>query len=110
MNFTLMVMDGPDSSRAQARALGFAQAAVAQGHRVCRVFFYGAGARIGLPWDDDARARWHALSQAADTELVLCSASAERYGMRDAPSGYVIAGLGALMEAGLDSDRIVSFG
>jgi len=109
MNYTLMVVQGPDAGRAPFRALRFARALVQSGHRLNRVFFFGPGVRIGLNWEGAQLADWQELACGTSAELILCSASAERWGIDTAPSGFTIAGLGALMESGMDSDRVLTF-
>ncbi len=114
MNYTAVILEGPDTGRTHTRALAFCRALAAAGHPLKRVFFFGAGVRIGLPWDHNEphapAGTWRALAAESETELVLCSASADRYGITEAPEGFVIAGLGALMEASFDSERVISFG
>lgn len=74
-----------------------------------RVFFYQGGVRIALPWDGDEISQWQDINATNNTELILCSASAELYGVQQPPAGFDIAGLGSLMEAGHDSDRVLTF-
>lgn len=109
MNYTLVILSGPDSGQCHARALAFAQALERRGHHLCRVFFFGQGVRIALDWDDGAAKAWRHIASGAKAELVLCSASAERYGVATNHDNFVIAGLGSLMEAGFDSDRVLTF-
>ena len=108
LTYTLVVHSGPDDGLCHERALAFAHALCSRGHRLNRAFFYGAGARVALPWDSSSLKNWQRLGEAG-CELVLCSASADRYGVEQPPQGFLIAGLGSLMEAGLDADRIMSF-
>ncbi len=109
LSYTLVVQAAPDSGLGQQRALLFAHALLEAGHQLKRVFFYQQGAQLALLWESSAAAAWIDLTRTSATELVLCSASAERYGVVAAPDGFVIGGLGALMEAGLDSDRLLTF-
>ena len=104
MRFTLLVNCGPEQAAAYARASGFCAALRQAGHSLVRVFFYGEGT---LAARDDSH--WLAIT-APETERVLCSASAEQYGITKAPEGFIIGGLGSLMEAGLDSERVIQFG
>lgn len=109
LSYTLIVQAAPDSVLGQQRALLFARALLESGHRLPRVFFYQQGAQLALLWESSVAAAWIDLTRTTGTELVLCSASAERYGVITAPDGFVIGGLGSLMEAGLDSDRLLTF-
>lgn len=109
MKFTLVVMRGPGNGRCQERAQRFAQAVVAQGCQLGRVFFYGDGTRAAAPDNAETAESWAAIATEQDTDLVLCSASAEYHGALSPPAPFVLMGLGALMEAGFDSERIISF-
>ena len=104
MRFTLLVNCGPRQATTYAHATGFCAALHQADHSLVRVFFYGDGALAA----HDA-AHWLAMT-GPDTERVLCSASAERHGITEAPKGFVIGGLGSLMESGLDSERVIQFG
>ncbi|VAW51835.1 tRNA 5-methylaminomethyl-2-thiouridine synthase subunit TusD, partial [hydrothermal vent metagenome] len=66
---------------------------------------------------------WSELSKENDLDLVVCIAAAQRRGMMDADEakrqgfednnlneGFRISGLGQLIEAGIESDRLVVFG
>ena len=108
LTYTVVVQSGPDAGLGHERALRFIDSLLNIGHQLNRVFFYGEGVRVALHWDDDSLSTWQHVAQGG-CELVLCSASAERYGVEEPPAGFVIAGLGTLMEAGLDSDRVLSF-
>ncbi|MEW6467233.1 MAG: sulfurtransferase complex subunit TusD [Pseudomonadota bacterium] len=127
MQFALLVTAAPHQENAW-HALQFCRAALAAGHTVPRVFFYGDGAAHGnvllLPPQDEAQVArdWAALAAAHGIELVVCVAAAFKRGVMDADSarregksganlapGYVISGLGQLVEALCEADRVVSF-
>ena len=109
MNYTLVVVEAPDVGRAPFRALSFARALKSSGHHLQRVFFYGPGVRIGLAWEGSPQQAWHDFATEMGSELLLCSASADRWQIKTPPEGFDIAGLGSLMEAGMDSDRVITF-
>jgi len=109
LKYTLVVMTGPDNGMGHIRARGFAQAVAQQGHRLQRVFFYGDGVRAAQEETPEWQQFWTTLAGSQGSELVLCSASAERYGMTEPVPPFTLMGLGTLMEAGFDSDRIISF-
>jgi len=109
LKYTLVVMTGPDNGMGHIRARGFAQALAQQGHRLQRVFFYGDGVRAAQEETPEWQQFWTTLAGSQGSELVLCSASAERYGMTEPVPPFTLMGLGTLMEAGFDSDRIISF-
>jgi tRNA 2-thiouridine synthesizing protein D len=127
MKFTLLVTAAPHHENAW-HALQFCQAALAHGHEVARVFFYGDGVAHGnillLPPQDESHVahNWSTLAQQHNIELVVCVAAALKRGVMDADTaqreeksisnlagGFVISGLGQLADAMLDADRLVSF-
>ena len=129
MQFSLLVQGAPAASDAPAAALRFAQAAVAAGHRIHRAFFHGEGASIAHggaapPQDETDVARaWVDFARRHDISLVACVASAARRGVATAESGastggapaavrdgFVIGGLGQMIEAMNAADRTVTFG
>ena len=93
------------------------------------MFFYhdgvNNGTRLTTPPQDDRHIvnRWSELAAEHDLDLVLCVAAAQRRGLVDeveakrygkdsdniAP-GVRISGLGQLIEAAVESDRLLTFG
>ena len=128
MKFAIAVFAGPQTSEAPLSALNFARAVLAAGHEISRVFFYHDGVytgnRLSAPPQDepDLTMEWSRLGQENNLDLVLCVASALRRGVIDeieaqrydkpvsnlAP-GFVISGLGQLIDAALTADRVVTF-
>ena len=129
MKFAIMINEGPYTHQASDSAYLFARAALAKGHEVTRIFFYHDGVnnatRLTAPPADDRHIvnRWSELAKAHNLDLVVCIAAAQRRGLMDeneakrqgkdanniAP-GFRISGLGQLVEAGIQSDRLVVFG
>ena len=118
MKFALLVSEGPYTHQASDTAWNFASAAIAAGHEVMRVFFYHDGVynatRLTEPPQDDRHIvnRWSKLNTEHGVDLVVCVAAALRRGIKDevlAP-GFRISGLGQLVEAGIEADRLVTFG
>ena len=118
MKFGLLVSEGPYTHQASDTAYQFVVAALAKGHEVQRVFFYHDGVnnatRLTEPPQDDRNivTRWSKLAEEHKLDLVVCVAAALRRGIRDenlAP-GFRISGLGQLVEAGIEADRLVTFG
>ncbi len=129
MKFAIMVSEGPYTHQATDSAYQFAKAAIAKGHEVTRVFFYhdgvNNGTRLTVPPQDDRHIvnRWSEIAGQHNIDLVICIAAAQRRGLLDeneakrqgknadniAP-GFRISGLGQLVEAGIQSDRLVVFG
>ena len=129
MKFGILVNEGPYTHQASDTAYQFAKAALAQGHEILRVFFYhdgvNNGTRMTTPPQDDRHVvnRWSELAQAHDIDMIVCVAAAQRRGIvdpdeakrhgRDADNiapGFRISGLGQLIEAGIQSDRLMVFG
>lgn len=129
MKFGILVNEGPYQHQASDSAYQFARAALAAGHEVFRIFFYhdgvNNGTRLTVPPQDDRNVvdRWSELAQEHDLDLVLCVAAAQRRGLLDADEaqrhgkdadniapGFRISGLGQLIEAAIQSDRLVTFG
>lgn len=124
----LLVTAAPGTDAAR-HALRFADAALAAGHRLERVFFYRDGVGhanvLRTPPQDEINELpgWQALAREHGTELIVCIAAALRRGVLDAdeaarqekPSqnlaeGFTLSGLGQLAEATLLADRVISFG
>ena len=129
MKFGILINEGPYQHQASDSAYQFARAALAKGHEVTRVFFYhdgvNNGTRLTTPPQDDRHIvnRWSELAAEHDLDVVLCVAAAQRRGLVDegeakrngkdadniAP-GFRISGLGQLIEAAVESDRLLTFG
>ncbi|MDR2240474.1 MAG: sulfurtransferase complex subunit TusD [Zoogloeaceae bacterium] len=118
MKIGILINEGPYTHQATDSAFLFARAAIEKGHQVTRVFFYHDGVnnatRLTEPPQDDRHIvnRWAKLGQEHGIDLVVCVAAALRRGIKDenlAP-GFRISGLGQLIEAGIQADRLVTFG
>ena len=114
MRIDLLVQGAPLETGAPQRALNFAQAVVAAGHRVGRVFFYKDAVGIANRFASDESgvcAGWRELAADADFELAVCVAAAGRRGIdsESLTQGFTIVGLGQLIEAIEQGDRLVSF-
>ena len=132
MKFAIQVNEGPYQHQASDTAFQFAKAAIENGHEIMRVFFYHDGvnnaSRFTLPPQDDRHVvnNWASLNikdADGEPELVVCIAAALRRGMLDESEAaknsiegnnlhpaFRISGLGQLIEAGIQSDRLVVFG
>jgi tRNA 2-thiouridine synthesizing protein D len=129
MKFSILVSEGPYTHQASDSAYQFAKAVLAKGHEIFRIFFYHDGVnnatRLTTPPQDDRNivSRWSKLAEEHKLDMVVCVAAAQRRGIVDegeakrngkdatnlAP-GFRISGLGQLVEAGIQSDRLVTFG
>ena len=129
MKFSILVNEGPYTHEAADTAYQFVKAALAKGHEIYRVFFYhdgvNNGTRLTVPPQDDRNIvkRWSDLAAQHKLDLVVCIAAAQRRGLMDAAEakrngkdadniapGFRISGLGQLIEAGIQADRLVVFG
>ena len=118
MKIAILVKEGPYTHQASDSALQFARAALSRGHTVARVFFYNDGVynanEMIEPQSDERNlaALWSELAELHAVDLVVCVAAANRRGIqaRILQKGFRIAGLGQLVEAGIENDRIVVFG
>ena len=129
MKFAIQINEGPYTHQAADTAYQFTKAALENGHEIFRVFFYhdgvNNGTMYGVPPQDDrnVQALWSDLAEKHDLDLVVCVAAAQRRGIMDedeskrhgkgasniAP-GFRISGLGQLIEAGIQADRLLVFG
>ena len=129
MKFSIQINEGPYQHQASDSALQFTKAALAKGHEIFRVFFYHDGVnnatRLAVPPQDDRNITqlWQELQKEHDLDLVVCIAAAQRRGLLDEDEmkrqgkdanniadGFRISGLGQLIEAGIESDKLVTFG
>jgi tRNA 2-thiouridine synthesizing protein D len=118
MKFGILINEGPFTHQASDSAYRFAEAVLARGHEIYRVFFYNDGVynsnRLSEPQTDDRNlvSLWSKLGQEHGIDLVVCVAAALRRGVKDEilEEGFRISGLGQLVEAGIQADRLVVFG
>ena len=129
MKIAILINEGPYTHQASDSAYQFAKAVLAKGHEIFRIFFYHDGVnnatRLTTPPQDDRNIvnRWSKLAEEHKLDMVVCVAAAQRRGIVDegeakrngkdatnlAP-GFRISGLGQLIEAGIQADRMVTFG
>jgi tRNA 2-thiouridine synthesizing protein D len=125
--FTLVIHAAP-WSQASSTAFNFARELLAQGHQIYRLFFYQDGVFNAfsylVPSQDeiDLAEQWQELIQRHELDAVVCVASALKRGIIDDAEaqryelpagnlreGFVISGLGQLIDAVIQSDRTLSF-
>lgn len=128
MQFAI-VLFAPPHAPSSRRALRFAQAALAGGHEIVRLFFYQDGVHsasgnvVSAQDELDICAEWRDLVRQQHLDGVVCIAAALRRGILndqeaqryqrhganlDAP--WELSGLGQLHEAAQTVDRLVCFG
>jgi tRNA 2-thiouridine synthesizing protein D len=129
MKFAILVNEGAYQHQASDSAYQFVKAALEKGHEIFRVFFYHDGVynanRLSVPPQDDRNInkRWSELAQQHQVDLVVCIAAAQRRGILDAAEakrqgkdadnlaeGFRISGLGQLIEASIEAERLIVFG
>ena len=129
MIFSILVLGSPVSCQGNRTALRFVRAALKDGHKIFRVFFFDDAAAIGnslvvMPQDEkNIGEQWQQLGAEHDIDLVLCVSSALKRGVLDQTEaaryekaaanllpGFEISGLGQLVDATLNSDRLITFG
>lgn len=129
MKFAVVVNEGPCQHQASNTAFHFARSVLEKGHRIARVFFYHDGVDNGTslaapPQDEPHLANlWSRLAREHGLDLVVCVAASQRRGIMDereagrhgvpaanlAP-GFRISGLGQLIDAAIEADRVLVFG
>lgn len=128
MKFVISVLSS-STAPSTRRALRFAQAVLAQGHEIERVFFYQDGVlnasnNLVVAQDQqDIAKQWQAFINEHQLDAVVCIAAALRRGVldqaeaqryqRDAANlaeGFQLSGLGQLHDGLQQADRFVSFG
>jgi len=111
------------------RALLFAQAALAGGHEIVRLFFYqdgvhNASSSVVTPQDElDLPRQWRTFVTEHRLDGVVCIAAALRRGVLNAEEAgryqreavavaapWELSGLGQLHDAVQDADRLICFG
>jgi len=129
MIYSLHIVAAPYTKQAAQSALLFAKAAIKGGHSIKRVFFSSDGVHCGSslttpPQDEiDIPKEWATLANENEIDMVLCVAAALKRGLLDkAEAGryskqhhnidapYTLSGLGQLIEASVQSDRLITFG
>ena len=128
MKFVINVLSSSNAP-ATRRALRFAQAVLAAGHEIVRVFFYQDGVltasnNLVVAQDQqDIAKQWQAFITENKLDAVVCIAAALRRGVLDQAeaqryqreavnlaAGYQLSGLGQLHDALQQADRCISFG
>ena len=127
-SFSLIIQGAPYTSQASVSALHFSRAALADGHEIQRLFFFqdgvhNASALIVPPQDElHLPKAWQELIQKHGIDAVVCAASALKRGILSDEEaaryekttgnllpGFTIGGLGLLVDALRNSDRLINF-
>ncbi len=129
MIFSISIHAAPYSSQASYSAYQFAKSLLAQGHQLYRVFFYQDGVhnatKLAAPPQDeiDLYAAWQTLAKEYEIDLVVCIAAALKRGLineeeaqryqkkaHNLADEFSLSGLGQLVDAAVNSDRLITFG
>lgn len=129
MLLSVLVLGAPYSTQASYSAYRYTKAALANGHKIHRVFFYQDGihsaSTLATPPQDEFNIyeAWQTLQDQHTLDCVTCIAAAARRGMINATEaerhekaannhaeGFDLSGLGQLVEAISKSDRLITFG
>ena len=106
MQISLIIRTCPDNQNRLAIARRFIQTAIAQGHTIRQCFFQSEGVLAAA--QPEQLLAWQQIADDTQAELLLCSQAAEEHAIH-AEGPFQIGGLGALVEAAVRSDRVVSF-
>ncbi|KFE56214.1 sulfurtransferase complex subunit TusD [Pseudomonas syringae] len=128
MKFAIAVFSAAHAPSSR-RALLFAQAVLAGGHEIVRLFFYqdgvhSASANVVVPQDEqDIAAQWQDLVSTHQLDGVVCIAAALRRGVlneeealryqkpaANLSGSWELSGLGQLHDAAQSADRLICFG
>ena len=128
MNFAIALF-APPHAPSSRRALRFAEAALAGGHRIVRLFFYqdavqlASGLGVAAQDELDLPAAWRAFVSDNRLDAVVCIAAALRRGVlneeearrygrgaANVAAPWELSGLGQLHEAAREADRLICFG
>ena len=106
MEISLIVRTSPEDVHRLTYVRRFIQTAVEQGHTIRQCFFQSAG--VMAVTQAEQLAEWQQIADITHAELLLCSQAVEEHAVY-AEGPFQIGGLGALVEAAVRSDRLVSF-
>jgi tRNA 2-thiouridine synthesizing protein D len=129
VKFSIIVYAAPASSQAASTALQFVKTLLHEGHDIYRLFFFSDGVHntnrlVVAPQDEMNLPReWHRLISNYEIDSVACVSSAIKRGILNEQEAKrheldsstlldssEIAGLGQMVDAMVNSDRIVHFG
>ena len=106
MQISLIIRTSLEDAHRLATARRFIQTAIEQGHTIRQCFFQSVGVLAAT--QPEQLSEWQQIADITRAELLLCSQAAEEHAI-DPEGPFQIGGLGALVEAAVKSDRLVSF-
>ena len=129
MKFSVVIHSAPYASEGAHSALRFCETLIAEGHEIYRLFFFRSGVHnlsgLAVVGQDecDLPARWQRLIAGQGLDAVACVTSALKRGILDEQESRryeksahnlsacaSIGGLGQLVDAIENSDRVINFG
>jgi tRNA 2-thiouridine synthesizing protein D len=115
MKFALVIIGSPTDSQACHSALDFCQAALAMNHEIYRIFLLDAAAQLAHKncADGELQNHWQNLQQTHQLDIVVCVNSAHGQhitGDESLAKGFIISGMGQLIDANAQADRLITFG
>ena len=106
MQISLIIRTAPENAHRLATVRRFIQTAIDQGHTIRQCFFQSVGVLAAT--QPEQLSEWQQIADITHAELLLCSQAVEEHAVY--PEGpFQIGGLGALVEAAVRSDRLMSF-
>ncbi len=123
MDFLIQVNTAPYQSQSAYTALQFCKAALHQHHAIKRIFFYHEGiynafAASEPPADQlNIIEEWSTFATQSHIDLLVCISAAQQRGLKWQSSadssqladGFRIGGLGEMVEAMIETDRLMVF-
>lgn len=128
MIYSLLIQTSPGNFSITACALEFAKALLQQNHSIFRIFFYGDGVLLGNDsavtpqGEPDIHAEWRRFIEDQQIDAVVCIAAALKRGILDHAESqryqkhaatladtFDLSGLGQLIEAAAQSDKLITF-
>lgn len=115
MKFTVVITGSPTNSQACHSALQFCLSAISLGHSIYRVFIldHAAGLAHKHTRETQLQNDWQQIQQKHNLDIVVCVNSARGQYIHDdnlLATGFVISGMGQLIDATANSDRLITFG
>jgi tRNA 2-thiouridine synthesizing protein D len=129
VKFSIVVHSAPYTSEGSLSAFRFCQTLLAEGHEIYRIFFLREGVhnltRLAVVGQDELNLQdsWETLIKEQKLDAVACVTSALKRGIIDLQEAERydkhahnlsdsanISGLGQLVDAVLNSDRVLNFG
>ena len=115
MKFALLITGSPTQSQACQSAVDFCRAALSTGHDIYRIFLLDSAAELAHQHCDNRalQQEWQTLQKNHQLDIVACVNSAREFEISEKnnlANGFVISGMGQLIDASANADRLITFG